>query len=159
MLHSQRHILAIRTRLALGHAVRPALTTNQNPRRRLLATAHIQGDKEMRALAAATALFLITTPALAASPQVEDAIKLLQGVGSDPGKLDKFCKAMKIVEGLQDRIDRIETQITTALEQVLGANFKAAREAVRKVEDEAEQSPDSKALKAALDELSDKCPD
>ena len=93
----------------------------------------------MRALAAATALFLITTPALAASPQVEDAIKLLQGVGSDPGKLDKFCKAMKIVEGLQeDRIDRIETQITTALEQVLGANFKAAREAVRKVEDEAE---------------------
>jgi hypothetical protein len=113
----------------------------------------------MRALAAATALFLITTPALAASPQVEEAIKLIQAVGSDPAKLDRYCKAMKIVEGIQDRIDQMETQISTALEQVLGANFKAARDAVRKIEDEAAQSPDAKALNAALDDLADKCPD
>jgi hypothetical protein len=113
----------------------------------------------MRALAAATALFLITTPALAASPQVEAAIKLLQAVGSDSARLDKFCKVMRVVEGIQDRIDQLETQVATSLDQALGANFKAAREAVKKIEDAAEESPDSKALNAALDELSDKCPD
>jgi len=126
---------------------------------RSLATVHIHGDNTMRALAAATALFLIATPALAASPQVEAAVKVLQGVGSDPAKLDKFCKVMKIVEGIQERIERLEARATTSLDQALGESFKAYREAAKKVEDAEDESPDSKALTAALDELSDKCPD
>jgi hypothetical protein len=112
----------------------------------------------MRALAAATALFLIATPALAASPQVEAAVKVLQGVGSDPAKLDKFCKLMKIVEGIQERIERLEARVTAQLDQALGEHFKAYREAAKKVEDAEDESPDSKALTAALDDLSDKCP-
>ena len=40
------------------------------------------GRDTMRALAAGTALFLIATPALAASPQVEAAAKMLQAIGS-----------------------------------------------------------------------------
>ena len=113
----------------------------------------------MRALAAAIALSFITTPALAASPQVEAAIKVLQAVGADANRLKRFCKMMEIVEGLQDKIDELEARIATSLDQLLGADFKTAREAVKKVDDEREESSDSKALTAALDELSDKCPD
>ncbi len=113
----------------------------------------------MRALTTATALFLIATPTYAASPQVEAAIKLIQAVGSDSARLARFCKVMEIVEGIQDRIDQLEAEVATSLDQALGANFKAAREAVKKIEDEADETSDSKALNAALDELSDKCPD
>ncbi len=55
----------------------------------------------MRALAAATALFFIATPALAASAPVEAVIKRLHGIGADPAKLAKFCKVMQIVENSQ----------------------------------------------------------
>jgi len=113
----------------------------------------------MRALAAATALFIFATPALAASERVEVAVKLLQAIGSDPAKLAKFCKVMLVVEKLQDQIDQLEARVTTQLDEALGPNFKAAREVVKKIDDEAEESADSKALNAALDELSDKCPD
>ncbi len=112
----------------------------------------------MRALAAATALFLIATPALAASPQVEAAVKVLQAIGSDPAKLDKFCKVMKIVEGIQARLERLEARITTSLEEALGDNFKAYREAAKKIEDAEDEAPDSKALTTAMDDLTDKCP-
>jgi hypothetical protein len=37
------------------------------------------GDNTMRALASAITLFLVTTPALAANPQVEAAVKVFQG--------------------------------------------------------------------------------
>jgi hypothetical protein len=113
----------------------------------------------MRVLAAATALFLIATPALAASPQVEAGVKFLQGVGSDPARLDRFCKVMRVVEGIQDQIEALETRVATALDQALGESYKAAREAVRKIEEDSDRSPDAKALEAAIDELADKCPD
>jgi selenocysteine lyase/cysteine desulfurase len=113
----------------------------------------------MRALAAATALFLIATPALAASPQAEAAVKFLQNVGSDPARLDRFCKVMKVVEGIQERIERLEARITASLDQALGEGFKAYRDAAKKADDDAEESADSKALITALDDLSDKCPD
>jgi selenocysteine lyase/cysteine desulfurase len=126
--------------------------------RSLLATVYINGDNTMRALAAATALFLIATPALAASPQVEAAVKVLQAIGSDPARLDRFCKVMKIVEGIQERIERLEARITSSLDQALGEHFKAYREAAKKIEDDEDESADSKALTTALDDLSDKCP-
>jgi hypothetical protein len=113
----------------------------------------------MRALAAAVALSLVTAPALAASPQVEAAIKALEAIGADAKRLDRFCKVMEVVEGLQDRIDQLETEMANSLDQLLGADFKAAREAVRKIEEEAQESADAKALNAAMDQLSDKCPD
>ena len=46
----------------------------------------------MRALVSAITLFLVTTPALAASPQVEAAVKVLQAVGADPNRLKTFCE-------------------------------------------------------------------
>jgi hypothetical protein len=110
----------------------------------------------MRALAAAIALSLITTPALAASPKVEAAIKVLQAVGADANKLKTFCELMQIDEKMGEKEDPVlEAQMDKLIDQ-LGADFRAALEAV---EDIPEESPDGKVLAAALDQLEDKCPD
>ncbi len=110
----------------------------------------------MRALAAAIALFLITAPALAVSPQVEAAVKVFQAVGADANKLKTFCEMMKIDEKLGDKDDpALEAQIDKLLGQ-LGADFKIAWAALEAID---ENSPDGKVLNAALDQLEDKCPD
>ena len=109
----------------------------------------------MRALAAAITLFLVTTPALAASPQVEDAIKVLQAVGADANRLKTFCEMMQIDEKMDEKEDpALKAQIDKLLDQV-GADFKAAWKAVEDID---ENSPDGKVLNAAADRLEDKCP-
>lgn len=109
----------------------------------------------MRALAAAITLFLVTTPALAASPQVEDAIKVLQAVGADANRLKTFCEMMQIDEKMDEKEDpALKAQIDKLLDQV-GADFKAAWKAVENID---ENSPDGKVLNAAADRLEDKCP-
>jgi hypothetical protein len=110
----------------------------------------------MRALAAAFALALIATPALAASPQVDAAVKVFQTVAADAAKLKAFCEMMKIEEQMGDKADpALEAQFDKLLDQ-LGADFKIAWAAVEAVD---ENSPDGKVLSAALDQLDEKCPD
>ena len=57
----------------------------------------------MRALAAAITLFLVTTPALAASPQVEAHVKVFQAVGADANRLKTFCEMMQIDEKMGEK--------------------------------------------------------
>jgi hypothetical protein len=112
--------------------------------------------KTMRALPAAMMLLLITTTALAVSPKVEDAIKVLQAVVTDANKLKTFCELLDLDEELGDKQDPvIEAQMDKLLNQ-LGADFEIAWDTV---EDTDERSPDGRALNAALDQLEDKCPD
>jgi hypothetical protein len=109
----------------------------------------------MRALAAAIAVSLIAIPALAASPQVEAAVKVLQAVAVDASKLKTFCEMTKIEEKMGDKSDpTLEAQIDKLLDQ-LGADFKIAWAAVEAID---EKSPDGKVLSAAQDQLEDKCP-
>ena len=110
----------------------------------------------MRALPVVTMLLLVATPTLSASPKVEDAIKVLQAVGTDANKLKAFCELMKLDEKLEGKEDAVlERQVDKLLDQ-LGADFKAAWTTI---EDTDEQSPDGRALSAAVDQLEDKCPD
>jgi hypothetical protein len=109
----------------------------------------------MRVLAAVT-LLLISTPSLAASPKVEAAVKAFQAVGADAAKLKTFCELTDVDEKLGDKTDPVlEGQMDKLLDQ-LGADFKAAWDAL---EDTDERSPDGRALNAALEQLEDKCPD
>jgi hypothetical protein len=109
----------------------------------------------MRALAAAIALALITTPALAATPQVEAAVKAFQAVGADANKVKIFCEMIKLDEQMGDKDDpTLAAQIDKLVDQ-LGADFKIAWAAVEAVD---EKSPDGKVLHAAQDQLEDKCP-
>ena len=109
----------------------------------------------MRTLAAGIALSLITS-VLAASPQVETAIKVFEAVGADANRLKTFCEMMQIDEQMGEQDDPVlKAQIDKLLDQ-LGADFKAAWETVEHID---EDSADGKVLYAALDELWDKCPD
>jgi hypothetical protein len=109
----------------------------------------------MRALIASLALGLIVAPALAASPKVEAAIKTYKAVGANPAKLKSFCDMTRIMQQIGDKEDAAaEAQIDRLMDQ-LGADFQTAWEAGDGVD---ENSPDGKALNAAMDELEDKCP-
>ena len=108
----------------------------------------------MRALPVVTMLLLVATPTLSASPKVEDAIKVLQAVGTDANKLKAFCALMKLEEKLGGKEDPVlEGQVDKLLDQ-LGADFKAAWGTI---EDTDEHSPDGRALSAAMDQLEAKC--
>jgi hypothetical protein len=113
------------------------------------------GGNSMRALASAITLFLVTTPALAASPQAEAAVKVFQAVGTDANRLKTFCEIMKIDEKMDEKeTPALIAQMDKLLDQ-LGADFKAAWNAA---EDSDDKSPDGKVLDAALNQLEDKCP-
>jgi hypothetical protein len=116
---------------------------------------HQWENKKMRALTAGLALCLVTAPALAASPKVESAIKVYKAVAANPAKLKAFCDMSKVIKKLGDKEDAAaEAQIDRYMGQ-LGADFQTAWEAGDGVD---ENSPDGKALYAAIDDLEGKCP-
>jgi len=109
----------------------------------------------MRALTAGLALCLVAAPALAASPKIESAIRVYKAVAANPQKLRTFCEMSKAIEKMGDKEDAaLEAQIDRLISQ-LGQDFQTAWEAGDGVD---ENSPDGKALYAAIDELEDKCP-
>jgi hypothetical protein len=113
-----------------------------------------EGEKTMRALAAAVALSLLTAAALIASPEVEAAIKVFQSMGTEPNQLKTFCALMQIDDKMAGKADpSLEAQMDELLDK-LGADFKAAWETVEHIDP---ASDDGKVLNAALDRLSDKC--
>ena len=88
----------------------------------------------MRALAAAMALFLVTSSALAANPKVENALKVLQDISRDPAKMKTFCEMMVINKKMGDKEDPVlEAQIDKLADQ-LGPAFKAAWDAIDDIE-------------------------
>jgi hypothetical protein len=109
----------------------------------------------MRALLTATALSLLTIAALAASPEVESALKVFQALRTDPTRLKAFCEVMQIEQENSGRENPLlEAKLDKLLDE-LGADFKAALETAEHVEPASE---DGKILDAALDQLSDECP-
>src|SRR5690242_11693747 len=101
----------------------------------------------MRALALPFALSLIMAPALAASSQVEAAVKAFESVESDANRMKTFCELMRIDEQNEKRANpSLEAQMDKYLQE-LGPEFEAAWELV---EDTDPVSEDGKVLSAAL---------
>jgi hypothetical protein len=113
------------------------------------------GEKTMRALAAAIALSLMTILALGSSPEVEAALKVFETVDSDANRMKTFCELMRIDEQNAQKADPfLEAKMDKLLDE-LGADFKAAWDFAETVD---QASEDGKVLNAALDRLSDRCP-
>ena len=109
----------------------------------------------MRILAAAIALSFLAIAALAASPEVEAALKAFQTAGADANRLKTFCELMQVDQQNALKADPLlEAKMDKLLDQ-LGADFKAAWETVDDIDP---ASDDGKVLNTALDQLSDKCP-
>jgi hypothetical protein len=109
----------------------------------------------MRTLAAcAAALCLVASPALAASPKIDAAVKTFKAVAGDAGKLKTFCAMSKVMESAGEKEDpKIDAQIQGFIKQ-LGPDFETAWAAGEDVD---ENSADGKVYNAALDDLSGKC--
>jgi len=107
-----------------------------------------------RIVVACVAAGLGAMVALAASPQIEAAIKTLGAVGADAGRLKAFCALNKAMQALGENDDpAAETQIDGLLKQ-LGGDFETAWNAG---DDLDESSADAKEFYDALDALEDKC--
>jgi hypothetical protein len=109
----------------------------------------------MRTLAATVALPLLTIAALAASPEVESALKAFQTAGTEANRLKMFCELIQTDKQLAEREDPVLEAKMDKLLDGLGADFKAAWETVDDIDP---ASDDGKVLNTALDQLSDKCP-
>jgi hypothetical protein len=108
----------------------------------------------MRTCFVALALVVLATPAIAASPKVEAAIKTIRAVAADPNLRKTFCALLNEMEKVGDKEDpKTEAAIDDYIKR-LGANFQSAWDVVESVD---EKSPDGRAIDAALDELEDKC--
>jgi len=109
----------------------------------------------MRALAVLLGL-LISIPVLAASPEVEAALKAFQTIGADTNRLKAFCELMKIEEENAEKVaPSVKLKLNRLLDE-LGPDFITA---LKTAEDINAASDDRKVLLAALDRLFEKCSD
>lgn len=100
------------------------------------------------------ALTLSAGAALAASPNVTAAIATFKAVQADAGKLQTYCAMSKTMNEAGEKEDpAIDAKIDGFMKQ-LGPEFETAWNSGEGVD---ENSPDGKALGAALDELESKC--
>jgi hypothetical protein len=92
---------------------------------------------------------------VAASPEVDTAVKTFKGVAADPGKTGIFCAMTKTMDSMGEKDDPVaDAKIADYMKQ-LGPTFEAAWKAADTID---ESSPDGQALNGALDDLASKCP-
>jgi hypothetical protein len=108
-----------------------------------------------RAVVTGCAACLCAYAVLAASPQVESAIKTFKALGDDAAKLNSFCTMIKSLDAVDEKDDDESDAKVTGLIKQLGPEFEAAW---RTADDVEEESEDGKALNAAIDEVMAKCP-
>jgi hypothetical protein len=106
------------------------------------------------AAAVAATVALGATLVMAASPQVESAMKTLRTIGSDPGKLKIYCDLQAASEALGEKEDAAAEARIESMTKQLGPDFEKAFAAV---DDLDENSADAKAFYAVADELEAKC--
>ena len=104
--------------------------------------------------AVAVAVGLGATLVMAASPQVEAAMKALQAVGNDAGKLKIYCDIQKATEALGEKEDPAAEAKIDEMTKQLGSDFEKAFAAVEKLD---ENSADAKEFYGVLDALEAKC--
>ncbi len=110
----------------------------------------------MRVLAACVALGLACSPALAADPKVDAAVKTFKAVGGDAGKMKTFCAMMKAMDAAGDNPSPAAQAQLDGYTKQLGPDFVAAWSLGEKMD---ENSADGKAWNDALDDLAGKCPE
>jgi hypothetical protein len=110
-------------------------------------------------LALTAGSFMLARPAVAASANVEAAIKSLAKIEADPTKFQAFCKFMKdmddVPEGDTAKAEALETQLDALLKS-MGADVAQAWDLG---DDLDPQSEDGKAYDLAMEAIEEKCPD
>ena len=110
----------------------------------------------MRALAACVALGLTFSPALAADPKVDAAVKVFKSISADAAKLKTFCTMLKAEDSAADPPTAAQQTQIEGYKKQLGPDFVAAYDVGGGLDD---NSPDGKAWGDAMDQLAAKCPE
>ena len=97
---------------------------------------------------------LAASPALAADPKVESAIKTFKSVSADASKLKTFCEMSKVMEQVGEKEDKAADAKIDGLMKQLGPDFEKAWAAGDGL---TETSADGKAFSTAMDDLMAKC--
>ena len=101
---------------------------------------------------AAAALGAGSAPA--ASPQVDLAIRAVQAVGNDPGKLKLFCELNKLLQAAGEKEDAAAQKQIEDLVAQIGPDFSAAWDIGDELD---ENSEDGQEFYEAVDTLAEKC--
>jgi hypothetical protein len=92
----------------------------------------------------------------AASPPVDAALKKIQAITADAGKMQVFCELDAALEAIpEDKEDLAAEKAADDIVTKLGAEFAAAWQVGEELEEEA---PDGKEFTAAVDAILEKCP-
>jgi hypothetical protein len=120
--------------------------TSGNPRQRR--------NKMKRVVVACAAFALTAGAALAASPNIEAAIKTFKATATDTGKLKIFCEMQKAMDDAGEKESAATDAKIDGYMKQLGSEFQTAWNTGDNLD---ENSADAKALYTAIDELSAKC--
>lgn len=106
---------------------------------------------------ACAALFLAAGPVLAADAAIDAAVKTLDGVAADAGKLKAYCDMNKLMNDVGDddaKAQAAEPQMDAFMKD-LGPDVETALAAGEKLD---EKSPDLETYDKAITALDEKCP-
>jgi hypothetical protein len=96
----------------------------------------------------------LCAPCFAAGPKVEAMIKTFNAVGADARKLKIFCEMTKVMKARGDKQDAAADARVQGYMKQLGTDFQTAWVGSDDIDTD---TPDGKALNAALDTLAGKC--
>jgi hypothetical protein len=107
-----------------------------------------------RSLLACAALAGAAGLALAASPEVDKAIKTIQGVAADPAKMQLFCALDAASDATSEKADPAQEKQVDDILGKLGADFAAAWDAGDNLDD---KSADGMEFSTAVEAIAAKC--
>jgi hypothetical protein len=108
-----------------------------------------------RTLIACAAIACGASLVLAASPEVDKAIKAIQGVTADPAKMQLFCALDEASDAAGEKADPANEKQVEEILGKLGADFAAAWDAGDNLDD---KSADGVEFSAAVEAVAAKCP-
>jgi hypothetical protein len=129
-------------------------TENRNPERSPPLDCVGKSQMPRVLIACVVAFCLWTNGALALDPKIEAALREFKAVGSDPGRLKIFCAMSKALDAVDEREDAAAEAAIEGYLKALGPEF---QKAWKVGEDIDENSPDGRAITAAIDELAGEC--
>lgn len=110
--------------------------------------------RTLAAAAMAATAALGASLVMAASPQIESAMKTLRAISNDPGKLKVYCDLQAASEALGEKEDAAAEARIESMTKQLGPDFEKAFDAAENLD---ENSADAKEFYAVADELDAKC--
>ena len=106
-------------------------------------------------VAAVAAVCLGATMVMAASPQIEAAMKTLGALANDPAKLKLYCDLQAEIGAMGEKEDPVAEERIEGMIKQLGPEFETAWTAADTLD---ETSADAKEFYAFIDQIEGKCP-